>query len=638
MTSSDQQYVNAIVAALSGGAREEDWPEHLQLSDAVVELSLWIADDHQWGAPRSAQHWGGLIRDVIDALGDLGPQARVALDAYNVARELEACEAAFVSQPRVTHPALRERLAKTVKAITTQAQSPKALTATLSDLVTCGRDRDAGVAAAGTLLSFATWVGHDANWLVRRLHDALDGPDGQRVDGELVSPETAIPIKDRLAAAGAVVGAPPQRARLTVWLRLRPAAIRWPPCISIGDDVQLFRGDWLRSCLCAPSPHPDLPAEAAGEDVVALRDFCGLKPANVEAGGPPHDPTETPTAYIRVVVGEQFASRAVDIARSNAEAIAALGAVYGEEPTIWRLDRSYVVFSGTREVGFSIEAEEPEWTESLVAGEDRTGEIIRTLSERLAGHVPFRDDELERAMAMFGWLRGARSAPPAARLVLCDRVIEAVCGWAGLRNRDAFVREHLILWWALSRFEFLVTKVAHRLFRGYPSPRLPPNHPAWATWEEILNHEPLGLRKHPPRYKPNLLAAEVPWLLERVPLDTTLGEALTELASRIGTGADALSYWQSWRARGERIEGRRARTRNAIIHGGPLPPATVDRVVVFAESLASIALVASLDAKLAGKSIAVHFNDRKARLPDMRRRLTRPGPDDLPGHVLFGGM
>jgi hypothetical protein len=336
-----------------------------------------------------------------------------------------------------------------------------------------------------------------------------------------------------------------------------------------------------------------------------------------------------------VIVGDQLAARAVDIARSNAEALAALGAVYGEEPTIWRLERSYRVFSGDRNVGSSDEAEEPAWTETVGVAEDRTAEIIGQLSDRLAGHFPFRDSELEEAMAMVGWLRGARSAPPAARLVLCDRVIEAACGWAGMRSRDAFVREHVIPWWARHRVEFLVTKVARRLLYSHPPARLPADDPFRAAWDEIVNHEPLGLSKHPRKVKTSTLVAEVPWLLERVPRDTRLGRDLGELDRRTRTGADALAYWNAWRARGERIEIRRLRTCNAIIHGGPLSPATVDSVALFAEHIASEALITSLDAKLAGKSIPSHFQDRHARIADMRRRLRCDDPKDPPARILF---
>jgi hypothetical protein len=635
MTGDDQEHVNAVVAALRAAKLDDPWPEHLQLHDALDELTRWLSDDHQWGAPRSAPHWQSVIRDVIDALSHLGPSGQTELVAEQAIVELDRCAAAFESKPAVNDPVLRERLSECTDAITERTAAPNALTAAWGDLVASAGDRDLGVAAARGLLSLATWIGHDRDSFVRRITQAIDGEDAMRIDGELVSPETGTPLEERLTAARAAVAVAPTRAHMTVWLRFQLAQIRWPPVIAIGEDVRTYRGDWLRSCLCSPAPHHDLPPEAAGPDASYLRDFCGVEQAHVEAGGPPHDPNEIPTAYIRVVVGEQLAARGVEIARSNAEALAALGAVYGEEPAMWRLDRSYLVFSGDRLISSSDEAEEPEWTETVGVAEDRTAEIIGRLSERLAGHVPFRDTELEEAMAMFGWLRGARSTPLAARLVLCDRVIEAVCGWVGMRSRDAFVREHVIPWWALLRLEFLVTKVARRLAYSHPPARLPADDPFRAVWDEILNHEPLGLRKHPRAVKTSTLIAEVPWLLERVPHDIPLGQDLAELDRHTRTGPEALAYWDSWQVRGQRIERRRLRTRNAIIHGGPLSPATVDSVALFAEHLASQALITSLDAKLEGKTIASYFQYQQRRIADMRCRLQRDDPNDPAGDILF---
>jgi hypothetical protein len=630
----EQGYVDAVVQALAAGKQDEPWPEHLLLRDALDELTRWLGDDHQWGARGSGPHWLSLIGDLRDAIGDLGPAARSSLDVEPAVAALEQAAAEFDSKQQVKDQALRERLTNYATLLTERIERPAMPLGAWEDLLACVQDRDAAPAAARRFLSLAGWAGHDVNSYVREITRALDGESAMRIDGELVSPPTDTPLQERLDGARTAVRAEPARASLTVWLRFRLAQIRWPPVIPIGEEVRIYRGDWLRSCLCGPAAHHDLPVEATGQGADALRDFCGVEAAHVEAGGPPHDPHETPFAYIRVAVGEQLVSRAVDIARSNAEAIAALGAVYGEEPTIWRLDRSYCVFDGERNAGGSVEAEEPAWTESVGVAEDRTGQIVLEVSERLAGHVPFRDRELEEAMTMFGWLRGARSTPPAARLVLCDRVIEAVCGWAGMRSRHAFVRDHLIPWWARTRVEFLTRKVAHRLFLG-PSARLHADDPFRAVWEEIRDHEPLGLRNHPPKVLTSTLVAEVPWLLARVPAENPLGQDLAELDRRTRTGAAALEYWQGWRARGQLIEARRLRSRNAIIHGGPLSRATVEQVVLFAEHLASEALIPSLDAKLAGKTIAGHFADRLARVAEMERRLRRDDPADPPGEILF---
>lgn len=634
MTLDEQEHVDAVVAALMAGKRDEPWPEHLQVRDALDELTRWLSDDHQWGAPRSASHWLSLIRDVVGALNDLGPSAHIELGVEPAIAELDQCAAAFESMSVVKDHALRERLFRCAGDITRRAESPSGLMAAWEDVVASAAERDVAARAARAFLSLATWMGHDADGIVRAITRALDGEEAMRIDGGLVSPPTVVPLGERLQAARAAVAVEPAMVQMMVWLRFRLAQIRWPPTIFIGEEARIYSGDWLRSCLCAASSCQDLPPEAAGPDASYLREFCGVEQAHVEAGGPPHDPNEIPTAYIHVALGEQLAARGVEMARSNAEALAAFGAVYGEEPTLWRLDRSYLVFSGDRLIGSCDEAEEPGWTETVGPAEDRTAEIISGLRERLTGHVPFRDPELEEAMAMFGWLRGARSTPLAARLVLCDRVIEAVCGWVGMRSRDAFVREHLIPWWALWRVEFLVTKVARRLAYGPPA-RLPVDDPLRAVWDEILNHEPLGLRRHPRAVKTSTLVAEVPWLLERVPHDIPFGQDLAELERHTRTGPDALAYWDAWQERGKRIEARRLRTRNALIHGGPLAPATVGSVALFAEHIASQALIASLDAKLAGKTIRRYFQAQHARIAEMRRRLHRDAPDDPPGVVLF---
>jgi hypothetical protein len=285
----EQEHVNALVAALLAGQREDPWPEHLQLRDALDELTRWVGDDHQWGAPRSVSHWRSLIEDVVDALSDLGSSGKAELAAEQAMAELDQCAAAFASKSTVKDPGVRERLSQCTSEITTRSVEPNALLAAWDDLLGSVHDRDLAVAAARGLLSLATWMGHDPDSFVSRISRALDGEEAMRIDGELVSPVMDTPLQERLSAARAVVAVEPARGQMTVWLRFRPAQIRWPPVIPIGEEVRIYRGDWLRSCLCAPAPHHELPAEAHGEDVGFLRDFCGVDHLNAvkksSAGG-----------------------------------------------------------------------------------------------------------------------------------------------------------------------------------------------------------------------------------------------------------------------------------------------------------------------------------------------------------------
>ena len=77
---------------------------------------------------------------------------------------------------------------------------------------------------------------------------------------------------------------------------------------------------------------------------------------------------------------------------------------------------------------------------------------------------------------------------------------------------------------------------------------------------------------------------------------------------------------------------RRFRTRNALMHGGPLAIGTVDAVARFAENIASEALAASIEGRLLGASVTDYFLDRERRVADMRARLAAGRP---PAEVLF---
>jgi hypothetical protein len=250
MTGDEQEHVNAVLAALSAGKRDEPWLEHLQLRDALDELTRWLSDDHQWGAPGSAPHWLSLIRDVVDALSDLGPAGRTELAANEAIAELEQCAAAFESTSAVKDPELRERLSQCTDTLTERAALPNTLMAAWGDLMAAAQDSDLAATGARGLLSLATWIGHDTHSFVRCITQALDGEHAMRIDGELVSPETGAPLEERLAAARAAVAVAPARAHMIVWLRFQLAQIRWPPVIPIGEDISIYRGDWLRSCLC----------------------------------------------------------------------------------------------------------------------------------------------------------------------------------------------------------------------------------------------------------------------------------------------------------------------------------------------------------------------------------------------------
>jgi len=631
-----------LLTSLNAAKKDQPWPRVLEVRDAVDELRLWLSDDRQWGSQTRGRHWQSLIDDVVASLHALGDAAKRHLAVDAAIRELGECKVPFNADKAPTDAALRRRLSRAVDSITERATVVEALTAAWEDLersALAGREDEP---AGRHFLSLAAWLGHDTDSFVMRLTPHLTGTGEIRAAGAWHPPDPTKTqtLDERFEAIRTFLAELPWRTRTIIWLRYRLAKVDWPdsgtPTIEIGEHVRIFDGNWLRGCMAHPRGDHNLPPETVDRGMWMLRSFCGLRDSD---DGEVHvvveDPPESPTAFIRFVLEDEIVGHAVDIARSNAEAIAALGTLHGMAPEIWRLDESHVGIAGDNQGGSSSppSVEQPTWDERRAVLEDTTSQIIRDLADQLAGHIPIRDPELERAATLLGWLRGARSSPAPLRLVLCDRVIEAVCGWAGIARPDAFVREHLIPWWAYMRIRHVVSNAALMLFWDHPARRAGTEAADQVEWDEIVACGPLELRLEPrPTISLRGIVSEAEWLLERVPEGSDVAKALREVRERTTTGPAADSWWQENCEHARQLERRRQRTRNALMHGGPQAPATVENVIAYAERIAIDALYASLDGKLRGHNLIDHFLDREKQLADTRTRLADGA---APAEVLF---
>jgi hypothetical protein len=94
---------------------------------------------------------------------------------------------------------------------------------------------------------------------------------------------------------------------------------------------------------------------------------------------------------------------------------------------------------------------------------------------------------------------------------------------------------------------------------------------------------------------------ETQWLIERLPADSDAARQITKLADRTANGKARAAWWDELCKEALRMEAGRLRTRNALVHGGPLAPATVEAVAVFAEHVAGEALAACIEGRLLGK-------------------------------------
>src|SRR2546430_201192 len=116
MSRDAEPVVEAVARALAAAGREEQWPDQLQLPDAVDELALWLGDERQW-ASGSQRNWASLINDVIAALHGFGVEVQRVTYASALCDQLEQCRAMIRSGETRSDPALRRRLRRLVDTI-----------------------------------------------------------------------------------------------------------------------------------------------------------------------------------------------------------------------------------------------------------------------------------------------------------------------------------------------------------------------------------------------------------------------------------------------------------------------------------------------------------------------------------------
>ncbi len=74
------------------------------------------------------------------------------------------------------------------------------------------------------------------------------------------------------------------------------------------------------------------------------------------------------------------------------------------------------------------------------------------------------------------------------------------------------------------------------------------------------------------------------------------------------------AWLESYLTEFKRQEARRRRTRNALVHGGPLAELTVEATTGFAETLAGLALGACIEGRIDGCDLVDHFLETRRDL------------------------
>jgi hypothetical protein len=118
------------------------------------------------------------------------------------------------------------------------------------------------------------------------------------------------------------------------------------------------------------------------------------------------------------------------------------------------------------------------------------------------------------------------------------------------------------------------------------------------------------------------------WLQERVPANSNAHRHLSQLIRRLETGRTTLAWWNDLERQARIMESRRFRTRNALVHGGPLAPGTIAAIGAFAEHIAGEALASSIEGRLLQRDLVDHFLARGERVRSVRARLEGGDPPE----------
>jgi hypothetical protein len=613
----DQHTLDCVREALDASRVREPFPEIIGLPHLISELRSWLEDDRQWRHAR-ASGWRSLIQDTR---ASLEPYSAAALlptaDHSELLDELDQCDREIAQDDPHREELLRRRLASICDQLESALLTGDARAAVWEDIVGSASDPAQAQAATRRLLDLAAWAGLDTEVLLRTLQADLAEGDQRPILGP----------HHRLKRAGEEVTREPRRATITVWLRILFAHLRTDK-IAVGPHVTVFQADLLLPQF--GNPNRDTPLDLVNDDG-PLEALCRADQLRIDRSPTMAKHVETPWALARIDVPDATTDEAVRRARLTAATFGALGTLYGAAPSLWRVDDSYVTFRGARRSAATSSApvaESATFAERTGVGRDPTAGLLRFNADRLGRHLPTTSGRMAEIAQLMLWLRDARSSPPAARLVLCDRAIETISGWAGVATPRRFVERHLIPSWSRRQMIGELRAVAIDLYYNDERQHLPDTHPDYQAWASIVTDQALRLRDIAEGDAPALtsLIINVGTLPARIPARHPNQKQVQQIARFMSSPTRALRWFETLVEQGLASEARRSRTRNALVHGGPLSEPTVDIVLPFAQYMADEALGRTLDAFLNGEDACTAFMRLAQRGNELRRRLKAKHP------------
>jgi len=155
-----------------------------------------------------------------------------------------------------------------------------------------------------------------------------------------------------------------------------------------------------------------------------------------------------------------------------------------------------------------------------------------------------------------------------------------------------------------------------------------PPSPSWLSVNTIAADQTLRLRgvADGDRHALPSLITHIGTLPPQLPARHPQLKRVQQLAQHLRTPAGALRWFETLVEHGLANEARRSRTRNALVHGGPLSEPTVEIVLPFAQYMADEALGRTLDAFLDDEDPCSAFMRLAQRASELRRRLKAKHP------------
>ena len=255
---------------------------------------------------------------------------------------------------------------------------------------------------------------------------------------------------------------------------------------------------------------------------------------------------------------------------------------------------------------------------------DPTAKTIADEAQRLCGHIPVRDGRLHDALQLAKWLAAARDSSPPARLVLSGRIIEQTANWAGLKPQS-LIEDYLSWGWARNKIAGDLAKAGYHGIM-----RLPGGNGRTSSASERdkflrIRQEVISETSGQMRLRTFAVLSHLDWLVEQHAASTETGDYLRELQRRVANGPAVVSWIGKLRDELEVLDARAVRTRNALVHGGPLITAIAESVVEMLDGLGSQALEWVIDGLAGEKALPEVFDDRRRRYIDTVDRMFESG-------------